>query len=117
MFCIFSILSILRRTKKFLPIGKITAHFAYRFFSIQEKFAHYSKNLGCATASTNQDPMSNTDDKYTNAQQFLQNTTITQPMDMPDVSFDSNHSTLQEFEANSSITQGMYKIDLFIFGT
>jgi len=42
-------LSILRRTKKFLPIGKITAHFAHRFFSIQEKFAHYSKNLGCAT--------------------------------------------------------------------
>jgi len=32
-----------------LPIGKITAHFAHRFFSIQEKFAHYSKNLGCAT--------------------------------------------------------------------
>ena len=45
----FSMLSILRRTKKFLPIGKITAHFAHRFFSIQEKFAHYSKNLGCAT--------------------------------------------------------------------
>jgi len=42
-------LSILRRTKKFLPIGKITTHFAHRFFSIQEKFAHYSKNLGCAT--------------------------------------------------------------------
>jgi len=42
-------LSILRRTKKFLPIGKITAHFAHRFFSIQEKFARYSKNLGCAT--------------------------------------------------------------------
>ena len=42
-------LSILRRTKKFLPIGKITAYFAHRFFSIQEMFAHYSKNLGCAT--------------------------------------------------------------------
>jgi len=43
-------LSILRQTKKFLPIDKITAHFSHQFFSIQEKFAHYSKNLGCATA-------------------------------------------------------------------
>jgi len=42
-------LSILRRTKKFLPIGKTTAHFAHRFFSIQVKLAHYSKNLGCVT--------------------------------------------------------------------
>jgi len=35
--------------KKFWPINKNLAHFDHRFFSIQEKFAHWSKNPGYAT--------------------------------------------------------------------
>ncbi len=35
--------------KKFWPININLANFAHRFFSIQEKFAHWSKNPGYAT--------------------------------------------------------------------
>jgi hypothetical protein len=31
------------------PIHKNLAHFAHRFFLTQAKFAHWSKNPGCAT--------------------------------------------------------------------
>jgi hypothetical protein len=50
-FCIFSTLSILCWTKNFWPINKNLAHFAHRFFSTQKKFAHWSKNPGCTTAT------------------------------------------------------------------
>jgi hypothetical protein len=45
----FSTLSALCWAKNCWSIYKNLAHFAHRFFSTQEKFAHWSKNPGCAT--------------------------------------------------------------------